>query len=705
MLKRIELTNFQKHESLIVDLSEGLTALKGSNEAGKSTLLRGVAYALFGARSLPYPLEETVTYGKPVGALKAIVDFVVDGVDYRITRGKGGAEINYAGGTITGQTETATFIGQLLGTDSQVAPKLILANQNDIRGALGGGAKATTDLIEKLAEFDQLDKLIDLIQAHLVTGSTAAAEAAVASAQAQMDSVAAVVEPNLEEMRAQQAAAEAEVTSLQAAAVAAATTHRDAVAALAAARETNNDIRRAAKNVEDAAQRLADAKEALKAITVPAAPAPAALAEAEAKARALEGELALAPVYAAVKPHLGVEALYGGNHETLEREIDAGRRLSESLKVQRTKLLAAAETTRALMVAGSCSLCGKDVSEVPEVLAKNAALEAQAVAQGEEAAALLKKISDWVKDEAELQAIKAKAKPILALVARHAHQFLGVDHDVTPPTLTWSGPTDFTEVQAARAAAVKALADLKAQASAAVAANAAQAQAERRVEAATADWAKASEALAVYGAPEPETPLQDAVNQAQASVSEVRANLDAARAQLERARSALREAVSSWEAHLRLKGHIEGALNKARDDLKALHFNNTLLKAVRAARPVIADKLWALVLGAVSRYFSEMRGERSLVTKTGDGFVVDGRSAANLSGSTLDVLGLAIRVALVKTFIPHAPLLVLDEPTAAMDAERTAATLGFLTRTGFKQTIIVSHEEATEAVADHLIQL
>lgn len=120
---------------------------------------------------------------------------------------------------------------------------------------------------------------------------------------------------------------------------------------------------------------------------------------------------------------------------------------------------------------------------------------------------------------------------------------------------------------------------------------------------------------------------------------------------------------------------------------------------------MIADRLWGLVLGAVSKYFSDMRGQRSLVTKTPDGFVVDGHAAAGLSGSTLDVLGLAIRVALVRTFVPHASLLVLDEPAAGCDADRTQALLGFLSSSGFAQTVVVSHEEATEAVADHLIEL
>ena len=183
MLKQITLTNFKKHESLTVEFAPGLNAIKGSNESGKSTLTQAAAYALFGTKALPYSLEDTVTYGKPLNSLKVALDFEVAGKVYTITRSKSAAELNYDGGTVTGQTETSNFVGKLLGTDAQAAPKLILANQNDIRGSLTSGPKATTELIEKLAQFDQLDTLVDLIQEKLTTGSTTSAAAGLAASK------------------------------------------------------------------------------------------------------------------------------------------------------------------------------------------------------------------------------------------------------------------------------------------------------------------------------------------------------------------------------------------------------------------------------------------------------------------------------------------------------------------------------------------
>jgi ATPase subunit of ABC transporter with duplicated ATPase domains len=150
---------------------------------------------------------------------------------------------------------------------------------------------------------------------------------------------------------------------------------------------------------------------------------------------------------------------------------------------------------------------------------------------------------------------------------------------------------------------------------------------------------------------------------------------------------------------------IRAQLDSAIASKTEINFNNELLKRVRAARPVIANKLWSMVLAAVSRSFSQMRGLESVVTKDADGFKVNGQAIESLSGSTLDILGLSIRLALVRTFLPQSPFLILDEPSAACDADRTAAMLGFLVTSGFDQMLVVTHEDTTEQTASALIEI
>ena len=141
------------------------------------------------------------------------------------------------------------------------------------------------------------------------------------------------------------------------------------------------------------------------------------------------------------------------------------------------------------------------------------------------------------------------------------------------------------------------------------------------------------------------------------------------------------------------------------EELKAARQANALLKALRTVKPQLANQVWQTVCSTVSHYFSLMRNQPSVVSKEAAGFAVDGHDTESLSGSTLDILGLAIRIALTKTFMPTCRFLLLDEPFAASDAERTAQALGFISSVGFDQVVIITHEDATEAVADNLITI
>ncbi len=140
-------------------------------------------------------------------------------------------------------------------------------------------------------------------------------------------------------------------------------------------------------------------------------------------------------------------------------------------------------------------------------------------------------------------------------------------------------------------------------------------------------------------------------------------------------------------------------------EIEQLAFNNALLKKVRASRGALSDKLWNMVLSSVSTFFTQIRKVQSIVTKEKDGFKVNGQSVQSLSGSALDSLGMALRVALVKTFVPAASFAIFDEPAAAADQDRAQSMIGFLQGAGFAQTILITHEEDSAAISDNLITL
>lgn len=162
------------------------------------------------------------------------------------------------------------------------------------------------------------------------------------------------------------------------------------------------------------------------------------------------------------------------------------------------------------------------------------------------------------------------------------------------------------------------------------------------------------------------------------------------------------------DAYCALQKRVEqtaAEVSRYTEELKSARQANALLKALRTIKPQLANQVWQTVCSTVSHYFSLMRNQPSVVSKEAAGFAVDGHDTESLSGSTLDILGLAIRIALTKTFMPTCRFLLLDEPFAASDAERTAQALGFISSVGFDQVVIITHEDATEAVADNLITI
>jgi DNA repair exonuclease SbcCD ATPase subunit len=712
MLNRIKLTNFQKHRSLEVVFNGGLTALRGANEAGKSTLLRAICYALFGIKGLGATLEELVTWGEDVKTLRVVLELNIDGIVYSISRGKSGAEINYDGGTVTGQNEVTAFDCRLLKCDAVAATRLILANQNEIRGALEAGPAKTTELIERLAEFDQIDNLIETIQEKLTLGSTASVESAIQQSEIALDNArTAAVAPDLPMLdhyieTAQEGLARERVAEQVAQAAV-----EKASGALSDGK-VSSQIRVAIDNeVSQCDEGIRRVESELEELRKTPAPDNVDVPALRRRIAVIEGMSALRSKYARVEPYLekggGRDGeTFEGTIEDLEGEIDR----QVAIDVEQTRVMQAAESDAKLLrqqiTDGSCGFCGQDFSNVPEVKAKNAELEARAT-QKVRSAALAQVLMNEARQEAQvLREIRDASKPVfkaLDVVGGAAELY---DDGLLPPRLVWVGG-ELEEVTESADSLQKRIDEAERQQRAF---ERASAKIETLSEERTRLYRAREEAIerrakgpgpvdldslrtAVEAARDALRPAQLAVQNAQTALTTAQRQKEEAVASYERAKSALLSA--------------KQALLDRRAELDELEFNNALLKRVRACRPMIADQLWNLVLSAVSAYFSEMRGAKSRVRKGGDGFTVDGHPVgpATVSGSTLDVLGLAIRVALVRTFMPTAPFLILDEPAAACDDGRTNNLLGFLAGAGFKQVLLVTHEDISQAVADNVVTL
>lgn len=709
MLNKITLTNFQRHRHLEVVFNAGISALRGSNEAGKSTLIRAICYALFGAKALPMSLSETVTWGEPETSLKVVLEFVVDSVVYTVKRGKSGAEITYDGGIVTGQNECTAFVAKLLKTDAVSASRLMLANQNEIRGALEKGAAETTKLIEQLAEFDQLDNLIETMEGSLTLGSPKVAEAAIANAEIQLEQAReAAVPVNVEEFDRQIAARQTEVEAAESAL----TCQDEKIANLRAAADRlvgqARDRSAAETNVAAAQARLERAQ--VKLDEARAVPEPAAVNLIHLRARLAElGQVEVVRAARAElanllgEPARAKDDRYEGTMASLAEEIAQTRTQEQRASRAREDSRLTAERAEGKISTGSCSTCGQDISHLPEIAARNAEFQEVARAAREAEAVAVKQQAELLDYLNALEAVQREARPRVDAINRLS-QYVKAADNLLPPTLEWAGgeiPDDVgAEVQ--RINSVIATYE-KARRAFDIASGQATA-ADQEVTAFGAELSAARARLDSLPVVDPE-PARIAAAEAQERRAELNGEVRTAQRNLDNETRGKQAAIEAYQRAVSAAELAERTLAARRKELTELAFNNGLLKAVRAARPVIADKLWNLVLSAVGKYFSEMRGVKSRVTKDTDGFKVDGHTATTLSGSTLDILGLAIRVALTRTFLPTAPFLVLDEPAAAMDGERTELMLGFLVTCGFPQTLLVTHEDISESVADNVITI
>ena len=707
MINSITLTNFKRHENLTIGFGPGFTAIRGANEGGKSTILQALAYALFGTKALTDSLDDTVRWGQPVNTLRVDLEFTIDGVAHTVRRSKASCQLDYAGQTVTGQVEVTNFIARLLKVDAGAAARLTIANQSAIRGALEAGPKATTELIERLSEFSQIDDLIELMQEKLTLGNTATAAAAIAAAAADL-------------VRAKELAVPVDLASAESRIKVARAAHQVAVGyadamelAEGTAQEAHGKVREQvvrrdglARDVARAQQAQTEAQQKLDAIVVPAAPSKvdAKVAERQRQINLAEQVDKIAAIFEKVKPFMIAPSgtVYEGSQEALTNEIKREETAAKSHNDAVITLGGELKLLNAQLTHGTCTFCGQDFSGVAAVAERNADTTRKIVEAEQELAIAIRASAESTMTLTELRLVSRLQRDFLAAAAAAGDYIEVVDPDTLPHYARWVGPDVGVNADVgALRREIKALQD-----SVVAFEKASALRAD-----ASASWARVGGEFAVA--------VRALADCPEVTLAEAQAELDAARDATRAARGAVEEARKDFEAHTRALKDQQDAYTRAvievarvterlttlESQLVELEFNNALLKKVRTCRPLLADKLWTLVLAASSSYFSDIRGVKSRVTKGSDGFLVDGHPVSSMSGSTLDALGLAIRVALVRTFLPSSPFLILDEPSSAMDGDRTGNMLGFLSKAGFQQILLVTHEDVSESVADHIINL
>lgn len=717
MILNVTLTNFRQHKNLHVDFNSGVTVVRGENEGGKTTLLEAIMFAMFGVSACRN--NDLTTWDEAKSSHKVQLNFVgSDSETYRIIRSQRSAELVCTGSTnlmVSGQTDVTAKVEELLGLKPGVGEQLMFVGQGSTRGILAKGGQADAiKMIESLAELDLVENLITLLQDNFNTGGRFT-EQSLATTNERIDFHEATLKglPDLQELILKKK------TDLS--------VELDAANALKS--EAQTKVTKLTKLRDQASESMSKVRAVHSAWT----DYQVLMANLRARAGQLKKNLEK-PLPEALEP-LDYEQVVA-HREKLERDIAAtmaskevgdyhcGEEVYSNREVV-AQLLAQAvkgETdTRGEVSVFRSKIkdLEKEISELGDGICKSCGTELR------DADAIAKHGEELEQRKQDLERDLGGAEFILNQIVEQVKRFKKLDNYPVPkvdpvfwetdgkwpPTFTWVGGT-------VEGSTRQTLADYNSMV--------------REHEYGVEDYNKAvreheaykvqlndvdTEVLTIV---KPEEISNEMMDNIQADYQRLVDDVDTANGELLSASRRVQTAesqlenvmndpeISALQEEKRVNTtnleHYRQRLEDLKAEAKDMEVNKDMLKFLRQVKPQIADQVWNEICLQVSSFFSQMRGQESVVTRDG-GFLVDGKNVPSLSGSTLDMLGLAIRVALTKTFLPTTTMLLLDEPFAACDEDRQARALAFLTQCGFEQVVIITHEESTQAVADHLISL
>mgnify|MGYP001822599564 CR=1 FL=1 len=160
MLKKLSLQNFKSFSNLEIEFPQGLTLLTGPNFSGKSSVLHGVLYALWGPLGVPGGKEVAVKRGE--SSAEVDLEFSLSGHEYRVHR-KGSSASLYEDGDCIAKSASAvtSSIEDLLGFDRKRFLQLKYGEQKKIENLLTLGAGELHSIIEDVAQATVINEVIE----------------------------------------------------------------------------------------------------------------------------------------------------------------------------------------------------------------------------------------------------------------------------------------------------------------------------------------------------------------------------------------------------------------------------------------------------------------------------------------------------------------------------------------------------------------
>lgn len=710
VLQGLVLRDFKKHEQLEVQFSPTVTAIRGPNYAGKSTVLQAIFFALFGATAVAGGKSAIVRHGAKNCSVELHME--IDGESAVLTRTATAATLNVAGNLVaSGHTSVNSWIEDMFGMDQKSVLRLANSSQGETSALLTLGATALNRIIEEVANARYIDELMD-------RAGKIAADATSKLENLPPDEDVSDKEDQIETLERDMAKKDKEIAKHAKTVEPARTKHATAKTALSNAIAHNKKVqsalaekRRIESDIEITSTTLRESMSELKLIQVPDVDALATAAK-EAQTNhttAAESTRRGAELRKRRTEHQGwldtngakwsaAAAEFGPQVATLTEQKSTAeseaRRLYAEVNAQKKQI----EQMKADLANSSCPTCKRAFDEETHEHAKTAVAEAEERLKGLDTD-YAKAKSKYNEVTAALSEAQAKLPPAgwEALAESRRNEIKQINDELE----------DTAEYDSDELAALAEASNLARDAhTKAVTAKTRHDDLERRCKTQREKLAALEEKLAGMEVGEEidtEKLIGDERLAAEAlqEVETKQSALTSERGLMKLTFDRLVELVARAKRVAELRKQYEG---------RAARFKQ-FQAWLRSNKATFMSETWDSLLSLVSEFVAQVTSNRvEQIGRSDDGtfwFVENGATLpvdGCASGGQKSIMGVGLRLALASLLPQGCRFVVLDEPSAELNDEHAAALAGAL-RAQERQVILVTHREGDEFASDAVISL
>ena len=173
----LELKNYRRFKDLKLQFPDGVVGILGLNGTGKSTIIEGVAWALFGN------VDEVVRTSRegvkragssPSDICSAVLEFELGGQEYRITREMGGRSLTMKAELRTkdkvladGDKPVRTMVEKLIGMDHKSFFTSVFARQKELNALQNVAPGERKKVVLRMLRIDAIDDVLKDVRTDL----------------------------------------------------------------------------------------------------------------------------------------------------------------------------------------------------------------------------------------------------------------------------------------------------------------------------------------------------------------------------------------------------------------------------------------------------------------------------------------------------------------------------------------------------------